>query len=559
MEETLVDRSSIMALAAYAIADSKIVFGENTPLERALADLADTLGEDDLYVVQLRAAIEHDPSIGDITILRTSNGLYDSSPMAATCFRDGNDVYVQYRGTPDSGWVQNSISYGADINDANAADGVSSQIQVDGLDFFDACVRDYAGYGFSGDLIVGGHSQGGNVAEYVTIMSEYAALIDLCVSLDGPGHSKELYDYIIERYGIDYFNEHAQKILSINGNNDYVNMQGQIEFAIDGNVFYIISNDAWANENGQGGFWGWHDLLYLMDSETGGLLPYDAEQGPVGQMVADIVSVLNTLPQEQQEDSAMAIMAVLEMFLGSKSWEDVQGIGVNAGNLGEFLFSEEFIGFMAHGLPAVLGEVISNPALLAQVLNEVIPEDIKNAIRIFISIAPPEVVLAVLTVGAVIVAGAVAVGAIVIGFYQILDFVISVVQALEQFADAAWQAVITLCTAIKDGLSAIAEWFRTTFNAGVRYAAANPYFKADPDRLREYAARINAINRRLVSLDDALNGLYWQVGFLDLLDILLANLLTGGSPTLAKVGAYLDGAAERLESAENKACRNVGG
>ena len=283
-----INRSAIMEIATYVIADSEIYVDQKISMEQALPELETRLGKDHPYIQYLHTAIEFDSTIGDIAILKTSNGMEYSSPMSATCFRDGDDIYIQYRGTPPYGWAQNPISYGADISPALAADRISSQIQADGLDFFDTCISEYAGYGFPGKRIVGGHSQGGNVGEYVTAMSKYAPLIDVCVSLNGPNHSIKLYDHVIERSGVDFFNEQAEKISSINGHNDYVNMLGQVEFAYENNIHYQTTNDAWAYENGHLGPYGWHDLLYQMNRDGSGLLPYDAEQGPVGNMMGEI-------------------------------------------------------------------------------------------------------------------------------------------------------------------------------------------------------------------------------------------------------------------------------
>ncbi|CDX04956.1 Twin-arginine translocation pathway, signal sequence, bacterial/archaeal [Desulfitobacterium hafniense] len=551
MNEALINRSSALELATYMIADAEFTIAEGTSLQ-AMLNRLERSGANPQYIGLLKTAIANDPSVGNISILKTSNNSGYSSPMGAVCFKDGDKVYVQYRGTPDGGWVHNPISYGADIGAANATDGVSSQIQADGLDFFNKCVSEFAGYGFPGDLIVGGHSQGGNMAEYVTIMSEYSTLIDLCVSLDGPNHSRELYEYILETYGAEYLAEMSEKIIAINGCNDYVNMQGQVSFASDKNTYYLNTVDG--ND-----FVGWHDPIFMFNPEIGKLYPiFDEngnkiEQGPIGQMMTEIVSAINTLPQEQQEDSAMVIMALLELTMGSKNWDDVQRIGINADSWGKLLISEEFIGLMAHGLPALIGEVISNPVLLAQVLNKVIPDDIKDAITNFINNAPAPVVIGVLAIAGIIAGTAVVAGAVVIGIYKIVDFIIPAVQRLKQFADKAWQAVISICTAIKNGIADIARWFLNTFNAGVRYTNSNPYFKVDTAKLRSYATRINNVNNRLRNLDGNLRGLYWQVGLLDIWDILVANTLTSGSPTLNQVKSYLNDSADRFDAAENKA------
>lgn len=149
-------------------------------------------------------------------------------------------------------------------------------------------------------------------------------------------------------------------------------------------------------------------------------------------------------------------------------------------------------------------------------------------------------------------ASAVAVGLLV-------DAVIRIVQGVKELAQKVKEAIVTILTAVKKAVNAIYKWVRNTFNAGVRYTNANPYFRVDTDKLRGYASRINAVNNRLRTLDSGLRGLYWQVGLLDIWDILCANLLTGGSPTLNKVKTYLNNTADRMEIAENKARGYMGG
>ena len=119
--------------------------------------------------------------------------------------------------------------------------------------------------------------------------------------------------------------------------------------------------------------------------------------------------------------------------------------------------------------------------------------------------------------------------------------------------------VVDCLEALRDTVSAIGQWLNDTFNPGRRYSNANPSLQADTARLRSYAQRVAAVNRRLRQLDRDMNDLYWQVGFLDLWDILMANLITGGSPNLKLVESYLNYAADRLEEAERKVSQNLGG
>jgi|GEM_PF-2845694 len=94
---------------------------------------------------------------------------------------------------------------------------------------------------------------------------------------------------------------------------------------------------------------------------------------------------------------------------------------------------------------------------------------------------------------------------------------------------------------------------------GIQYVDKNPYFKVDTSKLREYATRINNINVRLGRLDNDLRSLYWQVGLVDVMDIWVANLQASVSPTLTRVKRYLNNAADRFETADNKARVYMGG
>jgi len=279
----LVDRSAILELATYVICDEKTEIKEGQNLKSAINAIKDELQSEGTlspeqaqnlkYIEQVELAMKKDPTIGEVTVLRTSFGKskdYDS-PMAAVCFKDNNTVFVQYQGTPKSGWVQNPISYGAYLSEYMADDGISSKVQADGLKFFELCVEDFVVGGQAAGLVVGGHSQGGNVAEYITMMSQYGEQIDLCVALDAPNHSEKLEAHVKAKLGDDRFAEQTAKIVAISGNNDFVNMQGQVSFATK--EYYINTNEAWAKENGHEGVWGYHDMLYMMDRGYGGLIP----------------------------------------------------------------------------------------------------------------------------------------------------------------------------------------------------------------------------------------------------------------------------------------------
>ncbi len=77
-----------------------------------------------------------------------------------------------------------------------------------------------------------------------------------------------------------------------------------------------------------------------------------------------------------------------------------------------------------------------------------------------------------------------------------------------------------------------------------------PDLRVDTAKLRAYAQRIEAVNRRIRDVDSAMNSIYFQYGLLDMLRILQADLLIHYSATLERCSAYLNDTAERFETVE---------
>ena len=289
------DRSALLALITFEIADH----GDRVNFRnRTLAEALDALEEQDNarmhYIRTVRAAIANDETIGEIRILGTSHGSYvGSSPMAAVSFLclntpsetgDGTVVeasYIMYRGTPGGGWVQNPISYGALIGNLLAEDNISSTMQRDGLDFFNEVIKDIPD---SRRVIVGGHSQGANLAEYVTMHEDRVVR---CYSFDVPGHSFALRDRLIDLFGIEAFVERSGKINAINGSEDFVNVQGEVHLAHEENRHHIVKElKGWYDVPGM------HDMIGMFD-EDGRLRPHEnVRQGVVGTTMTDIVSTI---------------------------------------------------------------------------------------------------------------------------------------------------------------------------------------------------------------------------------------------------------------------------
>jgi hypothetical protein len=112
-------------------------------------------------------------------------------------------------------------------------------------------------------------------------------------------------------------------------------------------------------------------------------------------------------------------------------------------------------------------------------------------------------------------------------------------------------------TLIVNGLAKLWDNYRN--GPGRKYVAANPYFKVDTGKLRDYAFRVNKINERLKDLDYSLRKVFWEVSPLDMWQFGWVNLLTSESWTLDRVKAYLNNTAQNMETIENTARGYIGG
>lgn len=88
-------------------------------------------------------------------------------------------------------------------------------------------------------------------------------------------------------------------------------------------------------------------------------------------------------------------------------------------------------------------------------------------------------------------------------------------------------------------------------SSGSQYAENNPLIQVDTQKLRSYAQQLQNINRKLSQLDRKMDSLYWKVGFLDLWNLIQADLFTGYSWRLSRCISYLNETASDFEQAEN--------
>lgn len=519
------------------------------------------------------------------------------------------DVFFHFNGTGDGNWGYNAAAYGLEPQ--------PSILQQKAAEWFDEAYTKLTQPNQDGNsailptdnIYVTGHSQGGNNAMYVTMLAKNADKIDLCVPLDGSGFSDKFVADTKEQLGVDYYKQ-TGKIWAFNGEYDYVSILGQNSIVPEGHTKYIKYSKDYAD------FACFHGANGLINDE-GKFLEILDDDSEIRKRLASAVNKVKDFPQEDQEVAAKVIMALCENYVGDDEPRRVELSAEEFDRIKPALVPViiELLAYnpekIAENLQYILGidnataQAIANLIIKFDSYPVEIREKILTGVLTLIKIengkididtsAIPSVVVGALpilaetiitnptdiwtivqesevdkavgdcikdhpweTVGIIVIAAITAplwfpiAQGIVIGVI-IIDIGIRIVQGISDIIISIKEEILNFFDSVKATINAIKEWFDNKFNKGTKYAEANPYFKADTDMLNAYASRLASVNSRLKSLDGDMRSLYWQVGFLDLWDILCANLITSESYSLNRAIYYLTDTAERLSSADSKA------
>lgn len=128
---------------------------------------------------------------------------------------------------------------------------------------------------------------------------------------------------------------------------------------------------------------------------------------------------------------------------------------------------------------------------------------------------------------------------------RVVETIIEIKEKVEDFIKGFGEFVQAVVSKLKN-------WHNHNFNAGYKYASANPLVKVDTYKLREYASRIYAVNRRISNLDGRMDSLYWRVGLLDLWNLMQADIMTGYSWRLSRAASYLNDTASDFDAIETE-------
>lgn len=211
------------------------------------------------------------------------------------------EKYVIYRGTQDGEWVDNGIAM-ANIN---------STQQKNASAYLDYLAEKY-GWEESDQIIVAGHSKGGNKAQFITLDAEHRNVIDESYSFDGQGFSPEAIEYYRRNLGKDY-EEALKKLHGVSGENDYVHPLG-IQIIPEGQCRYLEQEEKSPIE--------YHYSSNLFKERDGRYtaepMEEAEEEGRYARTVRRTSGYLMNLDREQREDAAKSIMQAIEIGNGGK-------------------------------------------------------------------------------------------------------------------------------------------------------------------------------------------------------------------------------------------------
>ncbi len=479
----------------------------------------------------LKTAIEQNPSYGDIMLVDQSStnqtGSWTDDLIQGCTFKDPDgNYYVAFRGTGDGRWADNG----------NGMTAPSTEMQEAAREYFDAMAEKYFvdANADGKQIIVTGHSKGGNEAQYVYMTSEYEYLIDSCYSHDGQGFSGSAREYFMEKYGSDY-EEKLSNMYSICGEDDFVHDLGYVIIPEENTYFVETSGSGFASLHALENMIGDGDGNYtgLQWNVENGEISH-GEQGDIGKLAKKISETMMKMDDEDLNGAAIAIMTFIDPY----SNDDILGsIDVSW---------TDYVDLAAHGLPAVIETLFlteEGNAVLGQLINS-------GAEYLYENFGAGGVV-AGFALGAVLLTFVVAPIVLdVIILANILDFAIDTINKIKEIAEKVKDFISDIKEAVVATIKKIIAKLKT-LSAGYKYATANPQIVVDTYKLGVYAQRLRSVNTRITTLDGRLDSLYWRVGLRDLWNLMQADILTGYSWRISRCANYLSDTAADFNNAEN--------
>lgn len=523
-----IELSALLNLIPYL--DTDFNYDREMTIDQIIADNEGKFKNNKTFQI-LKDAVKKNPSYGKIVLVDQSStnntGPWTDDLIQGCTFRDSNgNYYVAFRGTGDGRWADNG----------NGMTAPSTEMQEAAKAYFDAMAKEYFidANAEGKQIIVTGHSKGGNEAQYVYMASEYEYLIDNCYSHDGQGFSGRAINNFKEYYGPDYENK-LSRMYSICGKEDYVHDLGYVIIPEENTYFVETSGE---------GFVSWHALENMLSNDNGSYtgLQWDVkdgeitngEQGEIGKLAKKISEAMMEMDAEDLNGAAIAVMTIIDPYsndeiLGSieVSWTD-------------------YVDLAAHGLPAVI-ETLFMTEEGRDILDNLI---LKGAELLYKKWGAGGVIGGFAIASALLTCVVAPLVFDVIVLAEILDSMIDKINNFIEMTKKIQECISKIKDATVAAIKKIIAKIKS-LSAGHRYASSNPQIVLDTYKLRGYAQRLQSVNTRISRLDGRLDSLYWKVGLLGLWNLMQADALTGYSWRLNRCASYLNDTASDFDSVEN--------
>lgn len=275
----------------------------------------------DLYRFSiLQGAVRHNDFLAESQI---SNLTVSKNGLNACSFTDQNKtVFVVFRGTGKGEWIDNGeglsgvpeentyktyAKSGMELSRKTVAGDHATDQQVEALNWF-AAIAAREGWSKETELILSGHSKGGNKAQFIAIHTDLA---EACYSFDGQGFSPEALTAFQRQYGAKY-ETRRKRIHSFSADNDYINVLGE-RLMPTNQVYYFASRR------------GFHPLEAMLNVH--GRLNRQSEQGRLSHYVQTVSEQLMRMEPHVRKYATLGVMNIFQQFLGEG--EPVNGDAVS--------------------------------------------------------------------------------------------------------------------------------------------------------------------------------------------------------------------------------------
>lgn len=445
------------------------------------------------------------------------------------------DVYVAFRGTGDGRWVDNGIAFGTEY----------SEYQQDAAQYFDHAMEDLK-VDESCNVITTGHSKGGNFSQYVALGSKNAYLVDKVVSFDGQGFSPEAVAYFKKLYGEEFYEQQLQKMYSVCGDDDPVNVLG-IKVIPEDHTTYVVTQKDGEFSDYADGIAGVHAIEWLYNYSNGSFDIKTDKQRELAEFAKVLNGYIMTLPPEERDAVCRAVMSYIEF-----------GEDYKTGYHGETATLDEHLELWSH-----VDDIVKYLIYTGQgqdFINNAENDWIKKLLKDNLGMEDGSMtgnILICVTAGFIQsnFAGAT---------YVVEGFLVEFSELISEGAKLTktFKQAYEFCSELLKDLNTLRkEIFDGNYKAAQEYLSDSSILRFDTGDLHNLAERLWAVNGRLERLDHRMDSLYRNVKWRDLgkiIKVASADFKIGWSKRINNCANCLNDTANRFEKIEQQILNMLG-